>query len=92
MLPNTPILKSGSCQLTFCSKEEFNSLDCIISNSKIKTQWLNNIIEIGDLNFRYINFASYQNQDMVVQTTSYPSSTKRMFYGLKKNGRIFKKK
>ena len=86
---NKPIFKSGSCKLTFCSQEELNSLNCIIANSTIKTQWLNNIIEIGDLNFRYINFASYSNQDMVVQTTSFPASTKRMFYGIKENGRQF---
>ena len=34
---NSPIFKSGSCQLTFCTKEELNSSNCIIANSTIKT-------------------------------------------------------
>ena len=45
-----------------------------------------NIICIGDKNFRYINFADYSNGDMIIETTSFPESTKRLFYGLKQNG------
>ena len=45
-----------------------------------------NIIYIGDKNFRYINFADYSNGDMIIETTSFPESTKRLFYGLKQNG------
>ena len=84
-----PILISNECKMEYCSKEQFNSSYCKIDNSIIKTQWLNNIIQIGPLNYRYINFASYSNGDMVVETTSYPAAPKRYFYGLKNDGRPF---
>ena len=57
------------------------------------TAILNNIINIGKEKFRYANFASYSNGDMVFLTTAYlgvnnksPQKT-RIFYGFKKNGR-----
>ena len=57
---------------------------------------LTNIINIGKKNFRYVNFATYSNGDMVFLTSSYnyysnPYKKERIFYGLKKNGRpLFK--
>jgi len=88
-----PILISENCNLQYCTKEQFNSKTCIINNSIIKTQWLNNLIKIGVLKYRYINFASYSNGDMVIEATSYPEEAKRYFYGLKRNGRpLFKNK
>ena len=54
-----------------------------------KTQMINNIIYIGNLSYRYMNFASYSNGDMVVETTCFPEDRGRMFYGLKNNGRPF---
>jgi hypothetical protein len=36
-----------------------------------------------------MNFASYSIGDMVVETTCYPEARKRMFFGLKENGRPF---
>ena len=50
---------------------------------------LNNIIVFGDSTYRYINFATYESGDMVVETTCFPISKKRMFFGLKQNGRPF---
>ena len=89
---NNPILlKSGLCISLNCSEEEFETNYCKINNPIIKTQWLTSIIAFGDLDFRYINFITYSNGDLVVETTSYPGGPKRMFYGLKKNGRnLFK--
>ena len=84
-----PLLVNGECKSQYCSKEQFNSSFCSINNTIMKTQWLNNIIEIGGLNYRYINFASYSNGDMIIETTSYPEDPKRCFYGFKKNGRPF---
>ena len=82
-----PLLIDGQCTIQYCSKELLDSNKCQVNNTIIKTQWLNNIIIIGDILFRYINFASYSNGDMVVETTQYPQNAYRMFYGLKKNGR-----
>ena len=89
-LKNTPILlKNGSCVLKYCTETEYINKVCIIDNEIIKTQWLNNIIKIGDKNFRYINIANYSNGDLIVETTAIPGSSKRMFYGIKNNGRGF---
>ena len=52
----------------------------------INSQWLNDIICLGDANMRYVNFATFQNGDMVVEATSIPDSPKRMFYGITSNG------
>ena len=83
----TPLMMHNQCTIQYCSKEQFESKVCQVNNTIIKTQWLNNIISIGNIFFRYINFASYSNGDMVVETTQYPQNSYRMFYGLKKNGR-----
>ena len=82
-----PILISGECKLDFCSEEQFNNSDCLIANSIVETQWLNNIIIFGDEKFRYINFGTYSNGDMIVGTSQYPNTVKRMFFGLNQNGR-----
>ena len=61
--------------------------DCIISNNTVITnQWLNNIICLGDKDFRYVNFASFSNGSMIVEATSIPDSPKRMFYGIQSDG------
>ena len=72
-----PILISENCNLQYCTKEQFDSKTCIINNSIIETQWINNLIKIGVLKYRYINFASYSNGDMVIEATSYPEEAKR---------------
>ena len=83
----TPLMMYNQCTIQYCSKEQFESKECQINNPIIKTQWLNNIITIGNILFRYINFASYSNGDMVVESTQYPQNAYRMFYGIKRNGR-----
>ena len=84
-----PILISGECKLEYCSKSQFDSKYCTINNSIIKNQWINNFIIIGDYSYRYIYFGTYENGDMIIETTCYPEKPKRMFYGLKQNGRPF---
>ena len=66
-----------------------SSKEFILDNQVIKEQLLTNIINIGELKYRYINFASNLNGDMIVLTTTFYSTTKRNFFGIKKNGRIF---
>jgi len=68
----------------------FNSIKAEAAEESIdKTQMINNIIYIGNITYRYMSFASYSNGDMVVESTCYPESRGRMFYGLKNNGRPF---
>ena len=86
----TPILlKNGSCVLQYCTKEQYENEECIKNNQIIKTQWISNIIWIGEDDFRYINFANYSNGDMIIETSSCPGNSKRIFYGLKQNGEYF---
>ena len=72
------------------SKEE-NIEYCPSKTDIGSTKILNNIINIGRKNFRYVNFASYSNGDMVFLTTSYlGNSTEqntKIFYGFEQNGR-----
>ena len=84
---NNPILISGQCKSIYCSETQFASSNCIIVNSTAKTQWLNNIIIFGESNSRYVNFAVFSNGNIVAETSTYPISQNRMFYGLKNNGR-----
>ena len=79
---NAPIsLLDGTCKLIYCSDEEYEDNTCTVSNQIIKTQWLSNIIKIGDRDFRYVNFATYSNGDMLVETTAYPGNKFRYFFG-----------
>ena len=90
-LKNAPILVNNQCELKYCTEEEYQRNDCIIANEIIKIQWLTKIIRIGDLNFRYINFAEYSNGDLIVETTACPGSAERMFFGIDTDGRgLFK--
>ena len=50
---------------------------------------LNNIITIGDKDYRYVNFATNSNRDMIIEITSYNDCSRRMFYGIKSDGRPF---
>ena len=86
---NFPIFKEGYCMLEYCTNNEFKNQTCILANEIIKTQWLNNIIWIGNNDFKYVNLASNSNGDLIIETTSNPSSPERKFYGLKRDSTIF---
>ena len=86
---NNPILKDNNCTEGQCSPEEFQSKICIINNPFIKVQWFNNIIPISTINFTYVDNLIMSNGDLIIETSSYPGQSKRMFYGLKKDGRPY---
>ena len=85
-------LSNGECVLQYCTKEDYESKECTINNTIIRTQFPNNIIIVGEITFRYLNFMTFSNKDMVFETSSYPMNNKRIFYGLKQNGRYYFKK
>ena len=85
-LKKTPIKFGTECLAIYCSKSQFISGDCIISNSIIKTQWLNDIILLGEKDFRYINFITSSNGEMILYTSAYPHSYNRIYYGINSNG------
>ena len=73
-------LKMGNNYLsTYFSILQFKSGDCIISNSKIKTQWLNNILVVGGINFRFIKFMISSNVELILSTSSCLSNKYRIY-------------
>ena len=81
----TPIrLSNGTCVLKYCTKEEYDSGECTLNNTIIKAQFPNKIIIIGEEKFRYINFVTLSNGDMIIETSAYPANNKSIFFGLKK--------
>jgi len=74
-----------------CSEDQIEIGECYLDNQIIKTQWLNNIIMLKDIEngLKYLNFMIYSNGDMIFETSPYPCSSIRVFYGLKKNGRYY---
>ena len=83
---NTPILINDECQSSYCIEEQFENGFCKINNEIIKTQWLTNIIWIGEENSRFINFANFSNGTMIIEVSSDSISNKRIFFGLQPNG------
>ena len=71
-------------------------LDCVTANGNIsycssKANFNAHIINRGILYFRFLNFASYSNGNMVFLTSSIGGTKSdqetRIFYGIKENGR-----
>ena len=60
-----------------------------VSLNIVFPQLLNNIIRLGDDNFRYSHLSINSNGDMIVDSESYPTSQERRFFGLKKNGHFY---
>jgi len=85
-------LDNDSCVMKYCTKDEYKSEECILDNPIIKVQFPNNLIILGDFSFRYLNFLKFSNGDMIFETSAFPSKNKRIFYGLKNNGRYYFKK
>jgi len=83
---STPILIGTECQSTFCTEEQFKIGYCQINNDIKKTQWLTNIIMIGEENSRFINFANFSNGTMIIEVSSDPGDNKRIFFGLNPDG------
>ena len=61
--------------------------DCIIKNQTIiESKWLNDIICIGDNGYRYVNFATLSNNDMIIEITALPGNDQRLFYRMDSKG------
>ena len=82
-----PIKKNNNCELTYCSAAEFTGEICKISNSIAKTQWLTNIIKVGDNYYRLLNFALSSKNDLIMQTRPYNQTSVVSCYGVKSNGK-----
>ena len=87
---NKPIkLEDGSCDLRYCTHEDYNLGKCVIDNPIVKTQYLNDIIIFGENNFMYTDFITFSTKEMIAVTSSFPGSEKRIFYGLNENGKYY---
>ena len=86
---NYPIHQSGNCISQICLNTDLKNGICEISNPIIKTQYLTNIIKVGEINNRYLSYAINENGDFIFETTVYPKNGIRTFFGLTKNGRFF---
>jgi len=60
-----------------------------ISIEFVLPELLNNIIRLGDNQFRYSHFSFNSDGDMIIDSESYPSTRERRFFGLKKNGKFY---
>jgi hypothetical protein len=85
-----PILfNNETCKSMSCTNSQFSLKQCIVNNSIIRNQWLNNIITVGKTNSTYINFAQYSNGDLVILSEDDIGTDNRYFFGIKNNGRPF---
>ena len=84
-----PVLKNNNCYSIYCSPQEYNTSVCTINNSIAKIQWLTNIIQISEINFRFIHPFLTKNKDFIIQTTSVLGTEKRIFFGLTNEGRYY---
>ena len=48
-----PIKYQNECNLKYCTESEYQNGNCVVNNDIIKSQWLNNIILIGDISYKY---------------------------------------
>ena len=75
-----------------CALEKYESSTHIISNQIIKTQWLNNIAQIGVGQCWYITKSYSSNGDLILETSIYDGDDEninknRYFHGINSNGR-----
>ena len=88
---STPIRKEDNqCYLAYCTEEEFETGKCTIDNNIIKTQWLNKIIIVGDIGYKFISLTLSSKKDLFLHTTTpQANSKKNYFFGIKLNGRPY---
>ena len=80
---NPILLNNGTCVSIPCLSNQSSLGECTVNNEIIKTQWLNNIIILGNAQSNYIKFAEYSNEDLVILVEDDAGSVYRFFYGFK---------
>ena len=86
---DSPIYKDSSCQLVYCTENQFLDGTCVIKNNIIKTQWMNNIIVFNDKKYRYCNFVINSKGDLIAEYSTEEKNGIRLFYVLKQNGNFY---
>lgn len=62
------INSSRTCEMKYCTEEEFDNNICVKENKEIRVQWLNNIIKLGPINYRNSKLAKYQDGSIAIFT------------------------
>jgi hypothetical protein len=88
---NKPILKDETCQLIYCTKEEFDNKICQIYNPLVKIQWLNEFHIFSEFNSSEIAVANdiITNNHIILlaQNTDKEKGYKEKYlYGFHSNG------
>ena len=78
-----PYLLNGVC-VESCGEDNSNS--CILDNEIIKTQYLNNIIYIENINIEFYNIEVSENNNLYFFLSEYPQSNVRTIYMLNNKG------
>ena len=80
-----PFFLNNEC-VESCEEEDIKSNLCILDNEIIKTQYLNNIIYINELNIVYMEIDVSENNNLYYILSTYPKSNTRAFYILNNEG------
>ena len=87
---DNPIFKNAtnSCVIDYCTNEQFNNKECIISNKIIKKQWMNDISIFGISNSPiYHSIGKGTNNDSFFEANF--EKNQKIFYSLENDGRGF---
>ena len=89
-----PILRKNEnqksiCSSDYCSSKEFEDKICEISNSIIKTQWLNNIQQIADDDDIYISLDYGFNNELFLFVQKRDDIINNIIYAIDENGKEF---
>ena len=76
-----PILKNNQCVSTYCTKEEFDTGECIINEPITKTKWLNSIITFENTNGD-IYLAINSDRSKFIFGTTLSNNEDRIYFGL----------
>ena len=77
----TPIIKNDNCTSIFCNESQFNSGECKLNNSIVKTQWLTNIIKFENTSGD-INLIKGYNEDKIIFSTTLSNKEERIIFAL----------
>ena len=79
----SPIIKNddNNCTSIYCSESQFNSGECKINNTIVKTQWLNNIIKFENTNGD-INLIKNHNESIIIFSITLSNKEERIILAL----------
>ena len=80
-----PFFLNNEC-VESCKEDDIKSNICILDNEIIKTQYLNNIIYINELNIVYLEIDISDNNNLYYILSTYPESNTRVFYIINNEG------